>query len=275
MQPLFKLLIGLTSLIFVQLSYAQVDFLDNLYVQTHFSGNKLITSGGKQISSDTLKKFLYYRDTVFLDIIEGSSENKRFQNLIYFDPSIMVFSYTRIIDTVTNSENSNFVDFQIQDFDDNGEYLGIRDLFSIRREIIWDLDSKVISPQIDHKLITSINETWRLHKLLIYKNKIELDSCLNQYQLQLKANQQFLLSFKGDPNHCLVNRQHDNFFGRNQVRHTISIPNGFWRTINNELVLVDVDREQMLQFEYQILENGNLMLRINEAQEIEFKKHQF
>jgi hypothetical protein len=177
-------------------------------------------------------------------------------------------------DTSTNKIDSKYLDFTIQQFDENGNYLKDTIVFLVNKE-----NYKKHDLAQDIELVNNLKNTyWQNDRIELGVNEIELDSCHNIFRLQLNEGFTFYQFYGNNQSDCStyemrkekqvgVEGDSESFFKYyNKTQgHYLSLLQGNWLIEKNELQLIDVQKRKALIFKIEKLNDEELHLKLKET----------
>ena len=245
------------------------NFIDNVYKQIVIQNIEVLDSSWNVIHHKKLRNLIYRNDTICL----FNPENDKFLNSSFIPRSIATFVHCYNIDSITNIQDSNYLNFIHRAFDEDTELLLWEvEIFRIRKA---NLDFKSpIKKDLDSLIINRQFESWKIDSIQYYDHFLDLDSCHLVYNLRLLPNGNFEQFYGIKDTFCNIIL--DSFFFHNNeyfdkiVNHEITAISGHWLARNGILYLF-VKGKPLFEFPY-VVSNNNLILFFDRNSSTIFKR---
>jgi len=194
---------------------------------------------------------------------------KYINNVLQYEFDGILVEEPIALDTITNKSNSQFIDFQFQQFEPNGTFIKNQTLFSIERN-----PKKLLKhPNSDYLQLLQ-NTVWANSQIVSNSKQIDLDSCHKAYRLVLNENSSFEQYYGNFQPSCSTEFMEENikvgvesnddsflkYYNKLQG-HYLDVAQGVWVIEEDYLKLVDLNTKKVLTFSIEKLSNTELHLK--------------
>ena len=272
-----KTLIILLSILLANIVLAQENnWIDSILNKVILNKIVVYDTGFKPIKNDEIE--LVSTDTV---INSQWTRPKYVDNILQSSFDGVLFEKQIKFDTSTNKIDSKYLDFTIQQFDENG---------NSTEDIIVFLVNKT-NPPIgsipDCELVNNLKNTdWVNNRIELDAKEIELDSCHKTFRLQLNEDFIFNQFYGNNQINCNTQAMEEKkevgtesnrelfFKYHNKLQgHYLSFQQGYWLIEKNELRLIDMQKRKVIIFDIEKLNHEELHLKLKGTNyRIEMKK---
>jgi len=222
---------------------------EKLYTKIIFEEISIKDKSGKIITESNLFDQLFSVDTSIHCF--GEVEFK-FKDLAYNSELLNINRWTQQIEFKEGSNENGYEIFKHNINPETGNLISKQHLFSFETKSI-DKIEKASTPN-DSNLINTKFDNWKIVSIENNSKSIEIDSCLLNYNLSLFDSNKLNQSYKSGLNCGKYIEASKDYF------HGLTYFKGFWKTINDKLIIVNAEYEKIIIWKYEF-KNNTLKLK--------------
>lgn len=250
----------------------EINFSKELYAQTIFETISLYDSSFKVLNKEEV--FSKFYGIAIGTLCHGW--NGEFRNANYMgEEQLSTWKFENIFDTITNDSDPDFLKFMHIIRSEAGEYLGkTKFAFQVKKKDVLSLNKVNLPALPNSKLVTGPTKAWKIKKMLIYNDAVQIDSCVKEYVLNLYNDQTFEQNYGKDWG-CVSTLTPETKkklkLIQDTISHEIDLKNGYWKTDNDKLYFIDKEGKNILIYTYK-LKGKRLTLIYENYMELQLKR---